>query len=165
MVGRPGDLEAFCRREYPRLVGSLSLHCGDAAAAEDLAQEALARAVDRWDRVARMQAPGAWVHRVAINLANSHYRRRQAERRARTRHGAAPDHDDGDLAGALAVREAVSRLPAKQRTAVTLRFFAQMSVAETAAVMGCSEGAVAQHTRRGVAALRARFRPRESQHG
>lgn len=160
-----GDLEAFCRREYPRLVGSLSLHCGDAGAAEDLAQEALARAVDRWERVGRMEAPGAWVHRVAINLASSHYRRRQAERRARARHGAAVDRDDVDLAGALAVRQAVRRLPDRQRTALVLRFFLQMSVAETAAVMGCSEGAVTQHTRRGVAALRARFQPRESQHG
>lgn len=164
-----GELEVFCRREYPRLVGSLSLHCGDPGVAEELAQEALARACDRWERVRQMDAPGAWVHRVAVNLASSHFRRRQAERRANARHGddSARAHTDHDVAGAVAVRQAVSRLPDRQRTAVALRFFLEMSVAEAAAVMHCSEGAVTQHTRRGVAALRTRFEPLrgEPRHG
>ena len=151
-------LEAYCRREYPRLVGALSLYCGDALVAEEFAQEALARACDRWDRVREMDAPGAWVHRVAMNLANSHFRRRRAERRANTRHGLGHDASgDEDVAAAVALREAVANLPPKQRAAVALRFYLQYSVAETAELMGCSEDAVKQHTSRAVAALRARF--------
>ena len=158
-----GEFEAFCRREYPRLVGALSLHCGDPAVAEELAQEALARACDRWERVRVMRAPGAWVHRVAINLTNSHFRRRRAERRASARHGddARNGQLDSDVADAMAVRAAVAGLPAKQRTAIALRFYLQYSVAETAAVMDCSEDAVKQHTRRAVAALRGRFQPEQ----
>lgn len=48
MTGVPEDLAAFCEREYPRLVGTLSLYCGDVLLAEELAQEALARACSRW---------------------------------------------------------------------------------------------------------------------
>ncbi len=82
------ELDAFCRREHPRLVGALTLHCGDRWVAAELAQEALARVCADWPRVSRMQAPGAWVHRVAMNLCTSHFRRRTAERAARARYQA-----------------------------------------------------------------------------
>lgn len=159
------ELEAFCRREYPRLVGSLSLHCGDTGVAEELAQETLARVCDRWERVRAMDAPGAWAHRVAINLANSHFRRRQAERRANARHGddSARGYPDEDVAGAVVVREAVAALPQKQRTVLALRYYLGLSVAETAEVMRVTPDAVKQHTRRAVAALRGRFDPERLQ--
>lgn len=48
--------------------------------AEDLAQDALLKACGRWSKVSTMTVPGAWLHRVAINLANSYFRRRKAER-------------------------------------------------------------------------------------
>lgn len=57
----------FCRREHPRLVGAVTLYLGDRDVAEDIAQEALARACAAWGRVRRMRAPGAWVHRVAAS--------------------------------------------------------------------------------------------------
>jgi len=56
---------AFCHREHRRLVGALTLYCGDAELARDLAQEALARACRDWSKVSRMAAPGAYVHRRA----------------------------------------------------------------------------------------------------
>lgn len=74
----PADLAAFCRLEHPRLVGTLGLYTGDADLAEELAQDALLRACRDWDRVRTFAAPGAWVHRVAINLANSAFRSRAA---------------------------------------------------------------------------------------
>jgi len=74
----------FCSAEYPRLVGAMSLYTGDAALAEELAQEALARACRNWSSVKNMPAPGAWAHRVAVNLANTHFRRARLERRARS---------------------------------------------------------------------------------
>ena len=76
-------LEAFCRAEYPRLVGMLDLYCGDLGVAEELAQEALTRVYRHWKKVSALDKPEAWVRRVAINLANSHFRRRKAERKAR----------------------------------------------------------------------------------
>src|SRR5918992_733978 len=106
--GAPGDLTAFCRREHPRLVGALSLYCGDLFLAEELAQEALARVCRDWSRVRRMDHPAAWAQRVAINLANSQFRRRAAERRARQRlEAGAMQHEDApDAAVAITVRTA-----------------------------------------------------------
>lgn len=156
----PAGFAEFARREYPRLVGALSLHCRHRQVAEELAQEALVRAADRWPRVSAMAAPGAWRHRVAMNLATSWLRRRQAERRAHARAtpegqaDAGPDHTD-----TIVVREAVLRLPSRQRTVLGLRYYADLSVAETAAAMGLSEDAVKAHTRRAVAALRGHLLP------
>lgn len=88
MGAPPDDLSAFCQREHPRLVGALSLYCGDALLAQELAQEALVRVCQRWEQVHAKGSPQAWAHRVALNLAHSWYRRRSAERRALARHGA-----------------------------------------------------------------------------
>ena len=155
----PEELDAFCRREYPRLVGTLSLYCGDRHLAEELAQEALARACGRWTQVSQMHAPGAWVHRVAINAANSYWRRLRAGHRAQARleSGAALQHEDPDSASDLALRHAVAGLPERQRTALVLRYFAEMSVPETASVMDVSEQAVRNLTHRAVAHLRDEF--------
>src|SRR5680860_1449248 len=81
------ELVAFCEREHPRLVGALSLYTNNTAVAEELAQEALVRVMDAWPRVRTMAAPGAWAHRVAMNLAASWFRRRSVERRALARPG------------------------------------------------------------------------------
>src|SRR4051794_33589310 len=75
------DVDGFCRREWPRLVGALSLFTGDADLAEELAQETLARVCRDWRRVSQLAAPGAWAHRVAINLARSHFRHRAVAQR------------------------------------------------------------------------------------
>jgi RNA polymerase sigma-70 factor (sigma-E family) len=151
-------LEELCRREYPRLVGALSLYCGDAAVAEELAQDALQKACQSWGRLASMEAPGAWLHRVAMNLANSHYRRRRAERRALQRSGGlVVAQDDPDVSDAVAVRATVASLPQRQREVVVLRFFLDWSVPETARALGVSPGAVKQLTHRAMTTLRATF--------
>lgn len=149
-------LTAFCAREHRRLVGSLTLHCGDPHVAAELAQEALVRLCADWDRVRQLAAPGAWLHRVAINLASSHYRRRRAERGAVARFGRRQVEDaGGDLAGALAVRRAVAALPLRQRTALVLRYYSDLSVEQTAEAMGCAPGTVKSLTSQALTALRA----------
>ena len=147
------DVDSFCRREWPRLVGSLSLFTGNADLAEELAQETLARVCRDWRKVSGLAAPGAWAHRVAINLARSHYRHRAVARK----HASAlvsPTSVDDDTASALAVREAVARLPVRQRSALVLRYFSDLSVAETAEAMRCPEGTVKTLTRQAILALR-----------
>lgn len=146
------DLDAFCRREYPRLVGSLGLYTGSRLVAEELAQEALARACARWHHVRLLESPGAWVQRVGFNLANSLYRRRAAERRALIRSGA--PNETVDDTETITVRDAVSRLPQKQRAAIVLRYWVGLSGAQTAAVLGTSVANVHQLCHRGVEALR-----------
>lgn len=152
----PPALVAFCEREHGRLVGALALYTGNADLARELAQDALARACRDWPRVAGMAHPSAWLHRVGINLANSYFRRRRAERRATSRAGATTEAaaDVAASADKLAVREAVSALPRQQRTAVVLRFYAAMTVPEIATAMGVSDGSVKTHLHRGMGALR-----------
>src|SRR4051812_26802776 len=84
---RTSGFERFFREEYPRLVILLVAVTGDRAVAEELAQEALLRAHVRWDRIIRYDRPGAWVRRVALNLASHHRRRRRSEQGAFDRIG------------------------------------------------------------------------------
>ncbi len=149
------EAESFCCRIRPRLVGALSLYCGDAQVAEDTAQEALARVWDRWDEVSQMASPDGWAYRVAINLANSWFRRTRARRnRERRMSQQQTGRATSDTAEALAVRGAVSELPSRQREALILRFFEDLSVRRTAQLMGCAEGTVKALTHQGLASLR-----------
>jgi RNA polymerase sigma-70 factor (sigma-E family) len=149
------DLADFCSREYPRLVGTLTLYCGDRELAQELAQEALARACSSWSKVSRMDHPGPWINRVAINLANSYFRRRAAERRAQDRlEGSFDDQGFADTDLSMTIRRAVAALPKRQRTALVLRYFNDLPVAQVADLMGASEGAVRRLTHTAIASLR-----------
>lgn len=150
--------EVFFQRELPRLVGGLTLHLGDRHVAEQLAQEAMLRAFRRWKHVSGLDSPGGWVWRVATNLAISHRRREQAATRARIRLGPSPaTHEDPDGAHAVAVRRAVADLPERQRTALILRYYRDLSAEQAAQVMDVSSDAVRSLTKRAVAALREEF--------
>jgi RNA polymerase sigma-70 factor (sigma-E family) len=148
----------FCHRVRPRLVGTLSLLCGDGDTAEELAQETLARVWLRWSRVHELDEPLAiaWTCRVAVNLANSWLRRRIAERRACARLAvrATDAHVDPDPADAVAIRRAVAALPRRRRTALVLRYYADLPVSEVAALMGCAPGTVKSLTSKALTALR-----------
>lgn len=146
----------FCRQLHPRLVGSLRLYLGDPSVAEELAQDALVRVIERWPEVSAMAAPEAWTYRVAFNLATSRLRRRMAERRAQQRDGARPAASwNVDVAEVLAVRSAVAALPPRQRQAVVLRFYGDLTLHQVADAMGCRPGTVKAHLHQALARLRA----------
>lgn len=136
------ELERFCREQHVQLVRWLTLHLGDQGVAEELAQDAIARVCQHWGRVGNMANPRAWLNRVAVNLATSWFRRRAAERRAQSRHGPTdPAAVPVDAADVVAIREAIVQ-PERQRTALVLRHFEDLPVAEVAEVMGCAAGTV-----------------------
>lgn len=140
-------------------MGALTLYCGDPAVAEELAQDTLVRCREKWSRVAGAERPGAYAHRVAINLANSRYRRRSAERRAlrRAAGGAETAHHDPCGADGLAVRRAVSSLPERQREVIVRRFFLDEDVATVGDAMGLAPGSVRSATSRALDTLRTTF--------
>lgn len=148
---------AFCERLRPRLLGVLTLQCGDAGVAEELTQETLAVVWDKWTRVQQMQSPEAWALRVGLNLSKTWIRRKVAERRALRRADRAPIHVL--LPDRVDVRDGVARLPQRQRAAIVLRFYADLTVTETAQVMGCAPGTVKALTHQGIAALRRELAP------
>lgn len=150
------ELHRFCEQVRPRLVGSLSLQCADRGVAEELAQETLARVWERWAHVRELDSPEGWAYRVAMNLASSWFRRRAAERRAYRRQQPPPEAAaTADGAASVALRQAVAALPRRRRTAVVLRYYLDLSVADSAAVMGCAPGTVKALVAQGLAALRA----------
>lgn len=153
---RPEDVDRFVAVLLPRLVGSLALYCGDRDVAEELAQEALVRIFRDWERVRKMASPEAWSYRVAINLAHSHYRRRSAWRRARSRMEARAGAGQTmpDTADAVAVRTALQALPARQRKVLVLRYYADLSIAELADALDISVSAAKSRSHRATAALR-----------
>jgi RNA polymerase sigma factor (sigma-70 family) len=153
----PLNTAVFCAELRPRLVGSLALFTGDRLLGEELAQEALARALERWHDVSRLDCPEAWVFRVGFNLAKSARRRRTCERRANMRLAArAVEYAElPDTPTFVTVRHAVSALPPRQRAVIMARFFAGLDVKTTAAALGCADGTVKAQTHQAMAGLRA----------
>lgn len=102
-----------------------------------------------------MESPYRWACGVGVNLANSWWRRRFSERRTLARVGVADELARvAEPADVLAVRAAVAALPTRQRTALVLRYYAAMSVAEAAATMRCAEGTVKSLASQGLSSLR-----------
>jgi RNA polymerase sigma-70 factor (sigma-E family) len=122
---------------------------GDRAEAEDIAQEALARATLRWDKL--HDRPEGWVTRVASNLALDSYRRRR--RRSQLQTGPLGIVDDRTVERSDLV-SALQRLPRRQREVVVLRYVADFAEADVARALGCSVGSVKTHASRGLSALR-----------
>jgi RNA polymerase sigma-70 factor (sigma-E family) len=137
-MGSTEAFEALCRSEYDGLVRTAFLICGDAAEARDLAQETLARAFERWRTVSGHDRPGAWCRRVVVNLALSSRRRRARATRLPFQQDAVwPDEPmDEDLVAALRA------LGDQQRAVVVLRYLCDLSVADTAQILGKRESTV-----------------------
>ena len=127
---------------------------GDAAAAEDAAAEALARAYAQWPRVSALPHGDAWVLRVATNLALDQVRRHPPQVQS-----AASSEAEELLTLRMALSAALVSLPRRQRQTVTLRYLGELSEAEVAEALGISSGSVKTHVHRGLAALRARLGP------
>lgn len=156
-VTAPPDLVEFCRAQFPRLVAFLRLHAGDHEAAQDLAQETLARVCERWDRVRAMKHPDRWALRVAINLSTSRHRRRTSERRANGLYAVSTTTTDpvDTSPNRDALRLALDRLGERQRAVVIMRFLLDLSVADVADILNTSEGAVRSATNRALDTLRS----------
>ena len=125
---------------------------GDRQEAEDIAQEACARACVRWARLTRHGDPKPWIVRVAGNLAIDQWRRQQ---RAATHGADTTDSIDAADARRIDLHRALATLPRRQREVVVLRYVVDLSEAETAAALNCAPGTVKSHASRGLAALRA----------
>lgn len=155
----PDDAAALCETLHPALYGALLLYCGSRELAEDLTQETLLRMWRQWPAVSAMDRPDRWALRVAFNLAKSGFRRVRVARRvaALSDPGKNESTNTNDPTDAIAVRTAVATLPPRQRAAVVLRYFNDLSVADTAEILGCAEGTVKALTNQAIGNLRGRF--------
>lgn len=132
---------------------------GDVALAEDLVQDAFVRVAGR---LLHVRDPGgfeAYLRRTIVNLANAHFRRRKVERRYARSLSQQPSlhSEDTDVATRESLRAALLSLPTRQRTAIVLRFYEDLSVAETAEIMRCRPGTVKSLVFRGMDQLRPKM--------
>jgi RNA polymerase sigma-70 factor (sigma-E family) len=166
------SFDTFVERRSTALLRTAYLLTGDYGHAEDLLQTALLRTIRHWRRA--RDSPEAYVRRTLVNLA--HDRIRLLRRRPReaplpdddSATGGATAHPGDDSDGVeragerLEDRErlvrALGQLPMAQRKVVVLRFFEDLSVAQTAQLLRCSEGTVKSHTSRALAHLRGLLR-------
>jgi RNA polymerase sigma-70 factor, ECF subfamily len=146
---------------YRRLVGQLYGVCGDLREAEDVVQEAFARAVQHERKFRRADNPEAWLRTVAVNLSRSRWRRRvlgdrllrKAHRTDAVQPELSPDH--------VALVAAMRRLPEAQRQVIALHHLADLPVHEVAEAVGVPVGTVKARLSRGRAALAELLTDRE----
>jgi RNA polymerase sigma-70 factor (ECF subfamily) len=134
--------EEFFGERYGEVVRSMRLMVGDHARAEELTQEAFARACRHWRRVRALDRPVAWVYVVATNEARREWRREQRAAAPAELPPSTVDDATGSVATTLDVRAALAQLTSRQRAAVVLRYVADLPVNEIAEVMGCAPGTV-----------------------
>ena len=147
------DFTAWVADYHRPLLDFAQLVAGDAATGEDLLQIALARAYLKWSKLsAREEHPLGYVRRIIVNENASLWRR--AWKRLERSTDSVPEAGLLDPKPIDTTWEMVKALPSRQRTAVALRFYADLSVTETAEVMGCSVASVKTHTARALAKLR-----------
>jgi RNA polymerase sigma-70 factor (ECF subfamily) len=153
------DFEAFYRREYRPVLGLAIVLSGNRSTADELTQEAFLVTLRDWDRVGRMENPGAWVRRVVANGSLSWFRRGAAQARAMLRLGTSnTDHRELDVEAELDLWREVRQLPRRQAQTVALMYLNGLSRRDVAQVLGCSEETVKTHLDRAKKTLSARLK-------
>ena len=144
----------------PALLRTAYLVVGDHQLAQDLLQEALVKAYVAWPRLRDASKAEAYVRRIIVTTAISWRRRRSFHERPveSLPEAGEPDRTEG-LAAHDAVWAQVLGLPPRQRAALVLRYYEDLSEAETAATLGCSVGTVKSQVSEALGKLRARVAP------
>lgn len=156
------QFEDFVASSSDSLLRTAYLMVWDLAEAEDLTQETLLRVARRWRRVHSMAQPAAYARRVLINLILDGANRRSQRRRELEELADWQMDEQADVAAARALEAvgvrsellgAIGGLPARQRAVLVLRYFNDLSEAQTAQALGCSEGTVKSTASRALARL------------
>lgn len=130
--------DSWYAREHRRLIATLVFVTGDVELATEGADEAFARALERWNRVGAMASPSGWAFKVAIHHVRRSFRRRTIERRLLLRGPKTATVP----APAGEIWQLVSVLSRRQREVVVLRYIADLKEAEIAKVLGISRSTV-----------------------
>ena len=152
------DLDDLYVRDMPGAVRLAALITGDADLAQDIAHDAFLRSVGRFRHLRQPEAFEAYLRRAVVNACTSHFRRRKVETaylRGEARGASAvdgPDHGRRDE-----LRVALSALPMRQRAAVVLRYYADLTEHQAGEALGCSEAAVRSMVARAMETLRERI--------
>src|SRR6476469_5599478 len=154
---RDEEFAAYMAARQPSLLRTAYLLTGNRHTAEDLVQTAFAKLYLSWDKVQRRELVDGYVRRILVNENSSMWRRSWKRREVSTdrvpeRHGV----DTPDEGQSRAVWEFVQTLPRKQRAVIVLRYYEDLSEAETAQLLGISVGTDKSQASRALAAMRSR---------
>jgi RNA polymerase sigma-70 factor (sigma-E family) len=158
-IGRRHDVttfEDFVRARLPHLLRFGRALTGDDHRGADLVQDALERALPKWSRI-ESEDPEGYVRRIMVNRNISVWRSLRRERLT----DEPPDAATTDSAPDQALFVALRTLPPRQRTVIALRYLADQTEAQTAALMGCSVGAVKSQSHAAMQHLRELLGPQE----
>jgi RNA polymerase sigma-70 factor (sigma-E family) len=154
MVTRGDDFDDFVRGTSTRLLRTAVLLTGDRPAAEDLVQEVYERVYVRWRWI--HTAPEAYARKTLTNLVANRWRRRG--RRPESLVSEHPDQPTPDRTDDIVARDqlvtALQELPARMRAVIVLRYYEDLTEAQTAEALGCSVGTVKSQTSRALGRLR-----------
>ena len=154
-TGGPPDFESYVASRRAQLRRTAYLLCGDWDRAEDIVQDTLTRLYVHWRRASSADSVDAYVRRSLVNAYLSEGRRPWRRERPTE---VLPETEVGDATGRIVaedeVQAALRRLPRRQRAVVVLRYFDDLSEAETARLLGISTGTVKSQTSKALAALR-----------
>jgi RNA polymerase sigma-70 factor (ECF subfamily) len=143
---RPGDdFQEFYQATYGRTVAMIAAVTGSRQEAEDIAQEAFARALVRWPKVRDYDLPEAWIRRVALRIAIDSSRRARRRLVVSARMAAQrekPDPEPGDDIQYTALGAALMELPMRERQVLVLHYLADLSVDAIASECGLPAGTV-----------------------
>ena len=150
---RMGELYAFHAPAAARLAYLLT---SDRDLAEDLVQEAFVRLLRRYHDLRNPSSFDAYLRKTVVNLARKHFRHRRVERAHLQRERGRPTlaHEEPDVSMREEAWVALGKLPARQRAALVLRFYEDLSERETAEALGTSVAAVRALVQRGIGTLR-----------
>jgi RNA polymerase sigma-70 factor (sigma-E family) len=150
------------QEHYRQLLRIAVLLVDDRASAEDIVQDAYVRVFDSRSRLRDPEKALAFLRQAVLNRARSVLRRRMVARKYQPRLAVEDSHPDDSGRGVnrVVLSDALAKLPRRQREAVVLRYYADLSEARTAEVMGVSVGAVKSYCSRGVARLSDLLRER-----
>lgn len=152
------DFDAFAARLTelrPRLYRTARLYLGSEAMALDAVDEAVYKGLKHLKSLRQPDYFDTWLTRILINECKQELRRRGREQVEAPPEQAAQDFD------ALPLKEAVQRLPQELREVVILRYFSDLTLAQTAQVLGLAPGTVSTRQRRALQLLRLTFLPEE----
>jgi RNA polymerase sigma-70 factor (sigma-E family) len=154
-VDDPDGFREFVHAHSPQLLRTAWLITRDWHDAEDLVQTALAKTLPRWEKLTRHDNPQLYIRKVMVNTFLSWRRRRSSTEMVLEKLPDSPTADqfDGSDLHAL-VLTAVRNLPPRRRAIVALRFFDDLTYADTATALGCHIGTVKSQTARALRQLR-----------
>jgi RNA polymerase sigma-70 factor (sigma-E family) len=152
------DYDDFYVALWPRLVRMTYAVSGDLGVAEDAVQTAFAKAYRSWRRISRLEAPEAYVRKMAVNEVLNTRRTAHARREVvRASLPDAPGRPGEDLGEQDEMWQAVSALPPRQRAVLVLRYYEDLSEQQIADVLGCRPGTVKSQAAAALATLRTRL--------